>query len=45
MVVNEDVVLGIDWAGSTGGDYTAITVIGVSGQLYNIVYFNDKEPQ
>lgn len=45
MVVNEDVVLGIDWAGSTGGDYTAITVMGVSGQLYNIVYFNDKEPQ
>lgn len=41
----EPVVFGIDWAGSTGGDYTAISIIGMSGQLYNIVYFNDKDPK
>ena len=41
----EPVVFGIDWAGSTGGDYTAISIIGMSGQLYDIKYFNDKEPK
>lgn len=41
----EPVVFGIDWAGSTGGDYTAISIIGVSGQLYDIKYFNDKDPK
>lgn len=42
--VLEPVVFGIDWAGATGGDYTAISVIGNSGSLYDIVYFNDKDP-
>lgn len=41
----EPVVFGIDWAGSTGGDYTAISIIGISGQLYDIIYFNDKDPK
>lgn len=41
----EQVVFGIDWAGSTGGDYTAISIIGMSGQLYDIKYFNDKDPK
>lgn len=41
----EPVVFGIDWAGSTGGDYTAISIIGLSGQLYDIKYFNDKDPK
>lgn len=41
----EPVVFGIDWAGATGGDYTAISIIGLSGQLYNIKYFNDKDPK
>lgn len=41
----ESVVFGIDWAGATGGDYTAISIIGMSGQLYNIIYFNDKDPK
>lgn len=41
----EPVVFGIDWAGATGGDYTAISIIGLSGQLYDIVYFNDKDPK
>lgn len=41
----EPVVFGIDWAGSTGGDYTAISIIGMSGKLYKIVYFNDKDPK
>jgi len=27
----EPVVFGIDWAGATGGDYTAISIIGLSG--------------
>ena len=42
---NEPVVFGIDWAGATGGDYTAISIIGMSGQLYDIKYFNDKDPK
>lgn len=42
---NESVVFGIDWAGATGGDYTAISIIGMSGQLYDIKYFNDKDPK
>lgn len=42
---NEPVVFGIDWAGATGGDYTAISIIGLSGQLYDIKYFNDKDPK
>ena len=41
----EPVVFGIDWAGSTGGDYTAISIIGLSGTLYDVIYFNDKEPK
>lgn len=41
----EPVVFGIDWAGATGGDYTAISIIGLSGQLYDIKYFNDKDPK
>ena len=41
----EQVVFGIDWAGATGGDYTAISIIGLSGQLYDIKYFNDKDPK
>lgn len=41
----EQVVFGIDWAGATGGDYTAISIIGMSGQLYDIKYFNDKDPK
>lgn len=41
----EPVVFGIDWAGATGGDYTAISIIGMSGQLYDIKYFNDKDPK
>lgn len=41
----EPVVFGVDWAGSTGGDYTAISIIGLSGALYDIIYFNDKEPK
>ena len=45
LFCNEPVVFGIDWAGSTGGDYTAISIIGISGQLYDIIYFNDLEPQ
>lgn len=40
----EPVVFGIDWAGAMGGDYTAISIIGLSGTLYDIIYFNDKEP-
>ena len=44
-ICNEPVVFGIDWAGATGGDYTAISIIGISGQLYDIIYFNDLEPQ
>lgn len=40
----EPVVFGIDWAGATGGDYTAVSIIGKSGTLYDIIYFNDKEP-
>ena len=42
---NEPVVFGIDWAGATGGDYTAISIIGMSGQLYDVIYFNDKDPK
>ena len=41
----EPVVFGIDWAGATGGDYTSISIIGLSGQLYTIKYFNDKDPK
>lgn len=42
----EPVVFGIDWAGSTGGDYTAITILGKqTHKVYSIVYFNDKDPQ
>ena len=41
----EPVVFGIDWAGATGGDYTAISIIGMSGQLYDVIYFNDKDPK
>ena len=42
----EPVVFGIDWAGSMGGDYTAISIIGtVSNTVYDIIYFNDKDPQ
>ncbi len=43
-VVLEPVVFGIDWAGATGGDYTAISIVGNSGKLYDVVYFNDKDP-
>lgn len=42
----EKVVFGIDWAGSMGGDYTAISILGTeSSTVYNIIYFNDKDPQ
>ena len=44
-ICEEPVVFGIDWAGATGGDYTAISIIGMSGKLYDIVYFNDKDPK
>lgn len=44
-ICNEPVVFGIDWAGATGGDYTAISIIGMSGQLYDVIYFNDKDPK
>lgn len=44
-ICSEQVVFGIDWAGATGGDYTAISIIGLSGQLYDIKYFNDKDPK
>ena len=44
-ICNEPVVFGIDWAGATGGDYTAISIIGLSGQLYDVIYFNDKDPK
>lgn len=42
----EDIVFGIDWAGSTGGDFTAISIIGKrTKKVYDIVYFNDKDPK
>ena len=44
-ICEEPVVFGIDWAGATGGDYTAISIIGMSGQLYDVIYFNDKDPK
>ena len=40
----EPVLFGIDWAGATGGDYTSISIIGLSGNLYDVIYFNDKDP-
>jgi hypothetical protein len=42
----EPIVFGIDWAGSMGGDYTAISIIGMTTKkVYDIVYFNDKDPK
>lgn len=42
----EPIVFGIDWAGSMGGDYTAISIIGTqTNKVYDIIYFNDKDPQ
>lgn len=42
----EPIVFGIDWAGSMGGDYTAISIIGANTKkVYDIVYFNDKDPK
>ena len=38
-------VFGIDWAGSTGGDYTSIAVMAKDGTLIDIIYFNDKDPK
>ena len=39
-------LFGIDWAGSMGGDYTAISILGtLTNTVYDIIYFNDKDPQ
>lgn len=42
----QPVIFGIDWnGGDTGGDYTAISVLGLDKTLYDIIYFNDKDPK
>lgn len=42
----EPVLFGVDWAGSMGGDYTAISILGtLTNTVYDIIYFNDKDPQ
>lgn len=37
-------LIGIDWAGSVGGDYTSIVVLSNEGHLIDLIYFNDKDP-
>ena len=41
-ICNEPVVFGIDWAGATGGDYTAISIIGISGDRSKDNYNHGK---